>query len=136
MQSNTFFDTSIRLSRLDAVRQTHIVMTTYIADHLCRLCSPSFLAIIHRIIDDLWMRNTTHQTIHDTHFISWQAIQESTLLVIIERTTKRITHFVREYGNTRHLISICLHSQFFLWHLRSTCCPTFPINENSRINLV
>ena len=136
MQSHTFFDACTWLSRLDAVCQAHIIMTTYITNHLSRLCRPRFITIVYRIINNLWMRNTTYQTIHDAHFISWQAIQECTLLIIIERTTKTITHFVREHGNTRHLISICLHSQFFLRHLRSTCRPSFAIYENSRVNLV
>ena len=137
VQSHLFFHACIcRKGGLDTVGQAHIVVTTYVADHLGRLSSPCFLAIVHRVVDDLRMRNATHQAIHDAHFVSRQSDEESTLLVVVERATETVTHLVREYGDARHLVGIGLHRQLFLRHLRRTCCPTFAIHEDTRVNLV
>ena len=137
VQSHLFFHACIcRKGGLDTVGQAHIVVTTYVADHLRRLCCPSLLAIVHGVINDLRMRNATHQAIHDTHFMTRLANQESTFRITAPRTTDTVTHFVREYGDARHLVGISLHRQFFLRHLRRTCRPSFAIHENTRVNLV
>ena len=82
------------------------------------------------------MFNATDQTIHDAHLMSRLSNQESAFLIIVPRTTDTVTHFIREHGNARHLICVCLHGQFFLRHLWRSCRPSFTIHKNSRVNLV
>ena len=80
------------------------------------------------------MLDGTHNTKLNTLLSTGKSGKESTFVVIIERTTQSITHFIGESGNTGHPIRIHLHSQRVLRHLRSLSRPSFTINNDTRIN--
>ena len=109
-------------------------MAGHVTDHLSRLGSPRSFAVIHRVVVDLRMLDSSDNSEFNAFFSTGNSGEESSFMVIIERTTQRITQFVGESGNTGHLESIGLHSQRIpriLWCLRS---PTFTINNDRRIN--
>ena len=119
---------------IQSVNQAHIIMARNITDHLCRLFSPESLTIIHQIIVHLRMLDSTDNTELDTLLSSRNSGKKSTLMIVIERATQSIAHFIRECSDTRHPVSICFHSQRVFRHLGSFSRPTFTINNDTRVN--
>ena len=80
------------------------------------------------------MLDSTNNTKLDTFFSPRNSGKKSTLMIVIERTTQSVTHFIRECSNTRHPVSIRFHSQRVFRHLGSFSRPTLTINNDTRIN--
>ena len=136
MQGHTLRLACVRHGRLDTVGQAHVIVATHVAYHLRRLQSPCLLAIVYRVVHDLRMRNATHQSVHDAHFVSRQAIEERPLLVVVERPPEPVAHLVTEYRYARHLVGIRLHGQLIVRHLGSTCSPPLAIDKDAWVYLV
>ena len=80
------------------------------------------------------MLDGSHNTKLNTLLSTRKSGKESTFVVVIERTTQSIAHFIGKCSNTGHPIRIHLHSQRVLRHLGSLSRPAFTINNDTRIN--
>ena len=120
-------------TRLQAIYQAHIIVAGYVTDHLSRLGSPGSFTVIHRIIVDLRVTDSSYNTKLNALFFPGDPGKERSLMIIIKRTTQRITNFIGKGGNTRHFTGIDLHCQRITRILRCFRCPTFTINNDRRI---
>ena len=133
IQPGKLFGSDTGDAGLQSVHQAHIIVTRYIANHLHGLFRPGSLTVIHFSIIDLRMPYSTDNTEFDTLLSPRQSGKESALTVIVERTAQRITHFVGESCDARHLIGIGFHRQGVLRQLGSRCSPSLSINKDGRV---
>ena len=119
-----------------AIDQAHVVMATHVADLLRRIVGPWLLVIVDLRHIHLWMSDTAHDTKLQALFLARDSSQESTLMIIGERTTESITHIITEGCYPIELLSISLHSQFIHWISTRACAPSLTIDIDGRINLV
>ena len=82
------------------------------------------------------MLNGSHNAKADRLFIAGQSSQESTLMVIVERTPQGITQFVAERANAGHSRNVGLDRAQRLLQQRRLGCPAFAVQEYSGIDIV
>ena len=105
---------------MKTIHQTHVVVTTYVGNHLSGFLCPTIDSAKDSELDIL--------------FMSSLANEERAFLVTPERTTKCITKFVAESSNTWNVRHICLHRQFLFGICGCFGCPSFSIEQSHGID--
>ena len=93
---------------LEAVNETHVVVTRDIGHHLGRLQRPRCLGIVDLGHIDLRMTDSTHNAKLQTLLAIGSATQPTGLGIVRERTAQGIANLVGESSNTGHLRNIGL----------------------------
>ena len=105
---------------MKTIHQTHVVVTTYVGNHLSGFLCPTI--------------DSAKDSELDVLFMSSLANEECSLFVTPERTTKCITKFVAESSHTRNVRHIRLHRQFLFGISWRFGCPSFSIKQSHGID--
>ncbi len=119
-----------RNTRLETVNKTHIVVTGDVRHHLCGLCCPRSLGVVHLGHIYLRMADAAHDTELQTLLHIGSATKNTRFRVVVERTAQSIAYLVRKSSYSRCLLDMCLHSQFLVRISTAACAPSFAVDED------
>ena len=129
------FVCSLRYGNLQAVGDAMVVMTTGIAQHLCRLGGPGCRCMQGGVLQ-LRMRQCGSDTEHHLCIVSRTTDDEGTFQVVVPASPQSVTEFVTERGNSRHPVGVGFHGQAVSRISRTAGCPSFSVDVDGRVNLV
>ena len=130
IEANQFLLGNARNAGFQSVDQAHIIVAAHVCHHLGGLERPRRFAVVHLRIIHLRVLNAAHNTCFNAFHIARLSGEESTLVVVVERSAECIAHIVAESGNARHLIGVDLHRQFFDRISASAATPSFAIDKH------
>ena len=128
VQSYLLLHRKVGYAGFQAVVQTHVVVAAHIADHLCRLCGPRLLGIVHLGHVYLWVCYCAGDAKLDAFFQPCDAGEKRPLAVVRERATECIAQFIAESTDAWHLFNVGLECQLFRRIGTRSCAPSLAID--------